>query len=137
MASEPDFPADLVFLHLSDIHFRDGRAGDVHDADSDLRNELERDLRTIRTTRVQKIDGIIVSGDIAFGGKTREFEFAKDWLRHISELIDCPAGSIMVTPGNHDVDRAAVAEGSDVDVLHEEIRKHVDLAQRDEAIFAV
>jgi len=30
--------ADLIFVHLSDIHFRKGRAGDVHDEDEMLRN---------------------------------------------------------------------------------------------------
>jgi len=113
MADGPEFPADRVFVHLSDIHFRDGRSGDVRDADNDLRNELELDLRTISTTRVLKIDGIIVSSDVAFAGHPNEFEFAKGWLRHVSELIACSADSIMVTPGSHDVDRQRIEEGGD------------------------
>ena len=60
--TEPEFFADRILLHLSDIHFRKGRMGDAHDADADLRNELERDLRTIRAERLWRIDGIIVSG---------------------------------------------------------------------------
>src|SRR5690242_19041020 len=102
MTDEPEFLSDRVFVHLSDIHFRNGRVDDAHDADKDLRNELERDLRRIATSQVRKVDGIIVSGDIAFGGQPDEFDFAKGWLKRIAELVACPADAIMVTPGNHD-----------------------------------
>jgi hypothetical protein len=88
--TEPEFDADLAFLHLSDIHFRKGRMGDAHDIDSDLRNELERDLRIVRSTKVRKLDGIIVSGDIAFGGQTEEFDYGDAWIERICELLDCP-----------------------------------------------
>src|SRR5665213_2621219 len=122
MVDEPIFEADRVFLHLSDIHL--GRhAGDMHDANKDIRNELEQDLRTISTTLVKGVDGIIVSGDIAFAGQKAEFDFAKDWLKHIGELLHCPTDTIMVTPGNHDVDREEIPAGGEVDLLHQDIRK--------------
>jgi 3',5'-cyclic AMP phosphodiesterase CpdA len=133
MVDEPMFEADRVFLHLSDIHF--GRhAGDAHDANKDIRNELEQDLRTISTTLVKGVDGIIVSGDIAFGGQKTEFDFAAGWLKHISELLKCPASAIMVTPGNHDVDRAEIPEGGEVDLLHQDIRKPASVAGCDSAM---
>jgi hypothetical protein len=136
--TEPDFRADRIFLHLSDIHFRKGSAGDPHDSDADLRNELERDLRILSNdARLPKIDGIIVSGDIAFGGQKEEFEIAKGWLETVRELIDSPADSIMVTPGNHDVDRALVVPAGPIDVMHEEIRAAAGLAARDDAIARV
>lgn len=135
MSEETDFSPDRVFLHLSDIHFRANRSGDVHDLDNDLRNELERDLRTIRTKKVPKIDGIIVSGDIAFAGKQGEFLIAKDWLEHIAELIDCPSDCIMVTPGNHDVDRGLITAGCDIAKMHDEIRSP-DTTQRRDAVVA-
>jgi hypothetical protein len=135
--AEPEFLADAVFLHLSDIHFRKGRTGDVHDPDADLRNELERDLRTIRTTRVLRIDGIVVSGDIAYGGQSDEFEFAKGWLERLRELIDCPKDTIMVTPGNHDVDRDRIPADGEIDLLHGTIRAPQDLAGRDDTIASI
>src|SRR5260221_6295381 len=112
--NEPEFIADLTFLHLSDIHFRKGRMGDVHDTDSDLRNELERDLRIVRSNRLQKLDGIIISGDIAFGGQPEEFAYGQAWIEKIRELLDCAKTGIMVIPGNHDVDRQAVLPHSEV-----------------------
>lgn len=108
--------------------------GDFHDTDSDLRNELERDLRNIIATRIQKLDGIIISGDIAFGGQPEEFAFARGWIEKIRELVDCPKTGVMTTPGNHDVDRAAVPAGSNVDKLHEAIRAAFTLPKLDAVI---
>ena len=130
-----DFNPDLSFLHLSDIHFRRGQMGDVHDLDSDLRNELERDLRTITANRVPQLDGMIVSGDIAFSGQREEFEFGRGWIEKIRELINCPDGAIMMTPGNHDVDWKAI--DADVEGLHAKIRAAENLADRDQALAGI
>jgi predicted MPP superfamily phosphohydrolase len=132
--NESEFIADLAFVHISDIHFRKGRMGDVHDVDSDLRNEIERDLRTVRPTRIQKLDGIVISGDIAFGGQPEEFSYASGWIEKIRELLDCPKEGIMTIPGNHDVDRAVLIAGGDVDKLHDQIRQAKTLPERDEMI---
>src|SRR5580700_11293136 len=135
--NEPEFTADLTFVHLSDIHFRKGRMGDVHDVDSDLRNELERDLRIVRSAKVEKLDGIIISGDIAYGGQPEEFAYGRAWIEKIRELLDCPPRGIMTIPGNHDVDWQLVAAGSDVEKLHDRIRQAQSLLERDEAIAAI
>jgi hypothetical protein len=87
---------------LSDIHFRHGRAGDIHDLDVEIRNELERDLRIVRANRLPKLHGIIVSGDIAFAGQPPEFEYARGWIEKVRELLDCPVSGVMVTPGNRE-----------------------------------
>jgi hypothetical protein len=128
------FLAELSFLHLSDIHFRKGRMGDAHDVDNDVRNELERDLRTLMATRVQKLDGIIVSGDIAFGGQPEEFDYGRGWIERIAELVNCPLSAIMTTPGNHDVDRDSIS--AEIDQLHMIIRNAASLAERDAVIAA-
>src|SRR5205823_4528909 len=107
---------DLVFAHLSDIHFREGQVGDIHDADADLRNELERDLRRLRS-KVPRFDGIVVSGDIAFSGQEEEYAYARSWLERIRELLACPPSGMMVTPGNHDVRRDCIPPDGDVDQL--------------------
>lgn len=131
--SEPEYDCDLAFLHLSDIHFRKGTAGDAHDEDYDLRNEIARDLRNL-VTKVQKIDGIIISGDIAYGGKQEEFEYAAAWIEHIREIINCPKNGVMVTPGNHDIDRSLIIPDGEIDKLHHTVRQAKTLATRDQAI---
>src|SRR5262245_41797629 len=112
---------DLSFVHLSDIHFRRGRMGDVHDEDAGLRNELQRDLRRLRK-KLTRLDGLIISGDVAFGGKPEEFEYAANWIETVRELVGCPKDAVMVIPGNHDVDRLAVPDGGEVHGLQQEIR---------------
>lgn len=94
----------ITLVHLSDIHFRDRETGDLHDANRNLRNELELDLSRMRA-HLGKVDGIIVSGDIAYAGKPAEYEYASSWLQRISELLECSMDDVMVTPGNHDIDR--------------------------------
>jgi len=126
-------PADLVFLHLSDIHFRRGRVGDAHDEDKVLRSELGFDLRRLRP-RLPRLDGLIISGDIAFGGKDEEYDYANGWIRTIAELIDCDRKSVMVTPGNHDVDQAMIPPDGEVDLLHREIRNAESLDAYDELL---
>jgi 3',5'-cyclic AMP phosphodiesterase CpdA len=132
--AEPQFVPDLAFLHLSDIHFREGRMGDAHDVDTEIRNELERDLRIVRSTRVPKLDGIVISGDIAFAGQPQEFDYARGWIEKVRELLDCPESGVMVTPGNHDVDRAPMADGGPIDVLQTRVRADQSLQNRDDLI---
>src|SRR5712664_3205084 len=124
---------DLIFLHLSDIHFRKNRMGDAHDEDTMLRNELERDLRILRT-KLSRIDGVLVYGDIAFGGKEDEYTYAKGWLRTICEILGCDKNAVLLTPGNHDVDRELVPRDADIDLIHREIRNADSLAAKDERL---
>ena len=92
--------ADLVFLHLSDIHFRRGVAGDIHDEDVMLRHELGLDLRRLRT-RFPRLDGVLVSGDIAYGGKPEEYMYARSWLHSILEQLECGSDCLLLTPGKN------------------------------------
>src|SRR6185437_702579 len=127
---------DLLFLHLSDIHFRGGRTNDVHDEDRELRNELLRDLRRLRSA-LPRVDGLFVSGDVAFAGKPEEYEIAANWIDSIQEAVACPREGIMVTPGNHDVDRDQVPDGGELATLQDRIRKGSSLAERDSALAQV
>lgn len=131
--SAPGEP-DLVFVHLSDIHFRTGQMGDAHDVDQDIRNELERDLRTVRGQLVPRVDGMIVSGDIAFSGKADEFVFAGSWLERVREQIECPLTGVMVAPGNHDVDRDVIKAHAGIGDMHAALRASATLGLRDEEL---
>lgn len=126
----PSSAPDLVFVHLSDIHFREGRLGDAHDADRPLRNELQLDLRRLRT-RFARFDGLIISGDIAFAGKKEEYDYAGSWIESIREELGCDHGAIMITAGNYDVDHASIPADGAVDLLHRAIREPGSLDQYD------
>jgi len=124
---------DRVFIHISDIHFRGGAVGDVHDPDNELRNELEFDLRRLGTM-VSKLDGLIISGDIAFSGKPEEYEYARSWIESIRELMGCGNEDVMLTPGNHDIDRSAVPAGGEVERLQRGVREAGSLDEKDGAL---
>jgi len=80
------------------------------------------------------VDGIVISGDVAFGGKVDEYEYAHGWIESTRELIECPLNGVMVTPGNHDIDHAIVPADGAVDLLHEEIRKAANTQQCNERL---
>jgi Calcineurin-like phosphoesterase len=126
----PERVPDLVFVHLSDIHFRKGRVGDVHDVDADLRNEIEIDLRRLRGEFPQ-VNGIIISGDIAFGGQREEYLSGGSWIERIREQLGCSLDSVMITPGNHDIDRNLIVPGSDINNMHREIRAAPSAEERE------
>lgn len=101
----------MQLLHLSDIHFRQAWC---------LRPCLDRD-RAIRTRLVSSIgehvakfgpvDAILVTGDLAFAGKSFEYQFAIDWLMNdVAPTAGCNLNQIFTVPGNHDVDRDMIEE---------------------------
>ena len=123
----PEVP-DLVVVHISDIHFKSS-AGRVQDRNKDLRHELLLDLRRQRT-HLRKFDAIVVTGDLAFAGKAAEFEIASKWLDVLREQLNIAEKNILVTPGNHDVDRDKVVASTGILGLHARIRAcHGDALQ--------
>ena len=108
MSADAERP--LTFLHLSDIHFRRGESGDVYDLDADLRNELERDVVQIIQSKRLVVDGMLVTGDIAFAGQKEEFEIASEWLASLCDLVGCPREAVWTVTGNHDVDRKVIED---------------------------
>lgn len=98
----------LLLLHISDIHFRRTDVGQPDDPNRGLRNDLIRDVRAMRERLGRPVDGILLSGDIAFAGKAQEYDFAYKWLEEeLCPVAGCRIQDVFVIPGNHDVDRAA------------------------------
>lgn len=95
----------INFIHLSDFHFK----GD--DSDNEKGIIVERIIKDLTKKLIpnDKIDFIIISGDIANSGKFDQYTKAKELL---IEVIEDPVSGlgverekIFVVPGNHDVDR--------------------------------
>jgi 3',5'-cyclic AMP phosphodiesterase CpdA len=95
----------LVFVHLSDIHFGQEKGGILHIND-DVKEQLLNDAREeVMKLANQKADGVIISGDIAYGGKPNEYEIAGKWLDRLTAAVGCEITAVQVVPGNHDIDR--------------------------------
>lgn len=112
----------LVFLHLSDIHFRK-KAGEIYDEFLGVRNELELDLRHFSTEHFGKITAILITGDIAYSGHPDEYAFATSWIAKIAKLIGLdPEADVYLIPGNHDIERKVVADSLTIQGYHATLR---------------
>ena len=126
---------NMLFLHISDIHFKHVEVGQPDDPNRALRNDLIADLKKMRAQVGATVASVLLSGDIAFAGKAEEYDFAYAWLENeVCPTVGCPIENIFVIPGNHDVDRDAEAGPAQVmvraslrqvgtDKLNEELRK--------------
>lgn len=110
----------LVFLHLSDIHFNK-KWHDHYELDRDLRDQLENDVSDMRGN-FARVRGILVSGDVAFGGKKEEYLIALEWLKRLCEIAGCREQDVWCVPGNHDVDRAVYEESQLLRDIHDRLR---------------
>jgi hypothetical protein len=101
----------VAFIHLSDIHFgqEKGSAVIVHD---DVKERLIEDAADlVKNQAGGQATGVIVTGDIAYGGKPAEYQIAADWLDRLTAAIGCAKTAVQVVPGNHDIDRDAISSG--------------------------
>jgi hypothetical protein len=96
----------MLFIHLSDIHFRKTEIDQPDDPNKALRSDIIEDVKLMRAEIGRPAEGIWLTGDVAFAGRAEEYDFAYRWL----EEVLCPAAGcciedVFVIPGNHDVDR--------------------------------
>jgi len=118
------------WLHLSDIHF--GHGGAAHAWDQQLVLAcLLSDVSRAGEQGVPKPTRVFVTGDIAFSGGTRcrpgqarctEYEEATQFLRELARRLGLEPSSILVVPGNHDVQRSVDRDES-VHQLVEQLRE--------------
>lgn len=94
-------PGVLRFVHLSDIHFGQEKAGQLIPY-NDIRDALIEDCRKMRQ-QFPTCSGILVSGDIAFSGISDQYKDAAKFLDQLSSVLGCDREAVCVVPGNHDV----------------------------------
>jgi len=71
----------LTFVHLSDIHFSAGDNNSQFDLNQQIRRALLEDLPT--RPGGTDYDGLLITGDIAFGGKKDQYETTKGFLADV------------------------------------------------------
>jgi len=87
----------LPIIHISDIHFR------THD--EPMLEQARSMAAAVKGTSIQMATPIIVvSGDLAYSGKTSEYKKAEQFLTVLSSELD--GADVIVVPGNHDCDFA-------------------------------
>lgn len=107
----------LKFLHLSDIHFKNSESVFF----KDLRNQLELDAQNT-SEKIGPLDGILVSGDIAFSGKADDYQVASEWIDSLCAIVGCSTDNVWSVPGNHDIEWEVVRNNPAILALHAQIR---------------
>ena len=96
----------MIILHLSDIHFgRDNPQYNIRGEFSNKKKILQDLLISIRDNML-KPDHIVVTGDVAWFGKKKDFDEAIEWFRELLDVTKLSGSDITFCPGNHDVNRA-------------------------------
>ena len=91
----------VSWLHVSDFHFR---GGDPYDRDVVL-GALVRSVKWFRDNRGRRPDLVFATGDVAYAGKTKEYEVATKFFDDLVAAAGVERRQLFVVPGNHDVDR--------------------------------
>ena len=104
----------LTYVHVSDIHFGQERGSDLY-VHKDLKQRLIDDAAALKDeVGIAQMDGVIVTGDIAFSGKEDQYRAAAQWLDLLTKTIGCKATDVIVVPGNHDIDREGISAGAEL-----------------------
>ncbi len=112
----------MRFLHLSDLHINQHPLGSPHDLDADIRDVVDSDAAAL-AEQLGGIDGILITGDVAFSGHNTEYSKAAVWLERLAGRIGCDADRVWVIPGNHDVDWSVLAAEPELLEAHDELRR--------------
>jgi predicted MPP superfamily phosphohydrolase len=98
--SKKDIIVNLLILHLSDIHIRNGQ-------DVVLKRGEAIGRATFKDLSLADAVTVLITGDIAFSGKTEQYRAAKKFIDQIVDTIrserDIPI-DVLMCPGNHDCD---------------------------------
>lgn len=83
----------------------------------------------------QKVDAILVTGDIAFAAKEEEYKAAYKWLSELADACSCPMESVFVVPGNHDVNRTTNIQRGAAQNVHRVILSHKNAKDKENEFF--
>jgi predicted phosphodiesterase len=78
----------------------------MYDPDLDLRNEIVLDICFEYPKYISNATGILICGDIAFSGQSKEYHIAKEFIVDILTKLDLKETDVYCVPGNHDVDQS-------------------------------
>jgi Calcineurin-like phosphoesterase len=99
---------DLIILHISDLHVGKEHAFKIPSAVQNsiddrgfLSDYIYQDLK--RMGIADRLDGLVISGDITCNADPGEFARAEDVINQIAKAIGITSEKIALVPGNHDI----------------------------------
>ena len=119
--SHPDIRF-LTWLHISDLHFGQGRHAH-HRVDQELVvEELLHDAAQVRE-KIGSPDLVFFTGDIAFSADPAEYAAASTWTNRLLQQLKVDHKNLYIVPGNHDVDRRSASDGPTRMLIHKGLRQ--------------
>ena len=100
----------FVWLHLADLHFREGTNYDSNI----VLNQLLEDVVSMSIESGLFPDFIAITGDIAHSGSSAEYELAKKFFDKLLKVTCLTKEKLFIVPGNHDVDRGKISTVADL-----------------------
>ena len=93
-----DFEPQLCIVQLTDFHFGEELQVNYHDRVDDI-------LETIKSSITSGAVLLLVTGDIAYSGKKKEYQSASLFFDYLIEQLDKLEYRLIVylLPGNHDL----------------------------------
>ena len=95
----------ITLLHISDLHpklLEDGEEpGNQDQAYTDFLGHIQEQPGLA----LNPIRAILVSGDISFQFRSESFDRSRAYLERLSNQLHIPLDQILLTPGNHDINR--------------------------------
>jgi len=99
----------FYLLHLSDFHF--GAEGKQDKWLMDAGTWARHLIEDIERMNIDRVDAIVISGDVTHGCQTGQFKAAAAFLKSLTERFGLGGDSLVIVPGNHDVDLEASRDG--------------------------
>ena len=93
----------ITCLHISDLHFQS--EGDLFSQDQ-VCDSLLRSIQEVTKDGTHAPTFAMVTGDIAYSGKSSEYEKAASFFNRLVSDTNIERSSVFFVPGNHDVDRS-------------------------------
>lgn len=94
--------------HLSDIHFRVDKKNSLLDKRKRLSEAIRSSIQITSNSNSENRIFFVITGDIAYSGKSEEYDIALDLMIEIEEEIKKELGEVqieyIIAPGNHDCD---------------------------------
>ena len=103
-------------LHLADIHFGAEKTPAKHNSpeinDTNLAkrtNVLDGLVKQLKSSYqdqpLWKPNVVVISGDIGWKGNKSDYEQAQKWLSLLLDILNLSPKELILSPGNHDIDR--------------------------------
>jgi predicted MPP superfamily phosphohydrolase len=101
----------LTWIHLSDLHFGQGRDATTHFDQKIVTAAILRDVEIV-AAELGVPDVVVLTGDIAYSASAeKEYPAAGEWLGKLLATLKIEAERVLLVPGNHDVDRKKALDG--------------------------